>query len=117
MDMKRNTMESANHLPKTTAPLPRNPLPNGLEKEQQIVVLWLIAGSPGELAFPRDGSDAAADDPQSLQTPESQNRSSLRETARPNHIFRNFIDANAIIDLTEEEVIVKFQKRAKSSSA
>jgi hypothetical protein len=34
------------------------------------------------------------------------------ETARSNHIFRDFIDATATIDLTEQEVVVKFQKRA-----
>src|SRR6266478_5224437 len=34
------------------------------------------------------------------------------ETARSNHIFRDFVDATATIDLTEKEVIVKFQKRA-----
>ena len=34
------------------------------------------------------------------------------ETARSNHIFRDFIDATATIDLTEHEVVVKFQKRA-----
>jgi transposase len=33
-------------------------------------------------------------------------------TARSNHIFRDFIDATATIDLTEQEVVVKFQKRA-----
>jgi hypothetical protein len=34
------------------------------------------------------------------------------ETARSNHIFRDFIDATAIIDLTENEAVVKFQKPA-----
>lgn len=34
------------------------------------------------------------------------------ETARSNHIFRDFIDAAATINLTEQEVIVNFQKRA-----
>jgi len=34
------------------------------------------------------------------------------ETARSNHIFRDFVDATATIDLTEKEVIVQFQKRA-----
>jgi len=34
------------------------------------------------------------------------------ETARSHHIFRDFIDATATIDLTEKEVIVQFQKRA-----
>jgi len=34
------------------------------------------------------------------------------ETARSNHIFRDFIDATATIDLTEQEVVVRFQKRA-----
>jgi hypothetical protein len=34
------------------------------------------------------------------------------ETARTNHIFRDFVDATAIIHLTEQEVVVKFQKRA-----
>ena len=29
-----------------------------------------------------------------------------------NHIFRDFVDATATIDLTEKEVIVQFQKRA-----
>ena len=34
------------------------------------------------------------------------------ETARSNHIFRDFVDATATIDLTEKEVIVQCQKRA-----
>ena len=34
------------------------------------------------------------------------------ETARSNHIFRDFVDATATIDLTEKEVIVQFHKRA-----
>lgn len=34
------------------------------------------------------------------------------ETARSHHIFRDFIDATATIELTEQEVIVQFQKRA-----
>ena len=34
------------------------------------------------------------------------------ESARSNHIFRDFIDATATIDLTEQDVMVKFQKRA-----
>jgi hypothetical protein len=34
------------------------------------------------------------------------------ETARSHHIFRDFVDATATIDLTEQEVIVQFQKRA-----
>lgn len=34
------------------------------------------------------------------------------ETARSNHIFRDFVDATATIDLTEKEVMVTFQKRA-----
>src|SRR6266536_3474907 len=34
------------------------------------------------------------------------------ETARSNHIFRDFVDATDTIDLTEKEVIVQFQKRA-----
>ncbi len=34
------------------------------------------------------------------------------EAARSHHIFRDFIDATAAIDLTEKEVIVQFQKRA-----
>jgi len=34
------------------------------------------------------------------------------ETARSNHIFRDFVDATATIDLTEKEVMVQFQKRA-----
>lgn len=34
------------------------------------------------------------------------------ETARSNHIFRDFVDATATIDLTAKEVIVQFQKRA-----
>lgn len=34
------------------------------------------------------------------------------ETARSNHIFRDFVDATATINLTEQEVIVQFQKRA-----
>lgn len=34
------------------------------------------------------------------------------ETARSHHIFRDFVDATATINLTEQEVIVRFQKRA-----
>ena len=34
------------------------------------------------------------------------------ETARSNHIFRDFVDATATIALTEKEVIVQCQKRA-----
>jgi len=34
------------------------------------------------------------------------------ETARAKHIFRDFVDATAIIHLNEKEVVVKFQKRA-----
>lgn len=34
------------------------------------------------------------------------------ETARSNHIFRDFIDATATIELTEQEIVVRFQKRA-----
>lgn len=34
------------------------------------------------------------------------------ETARANHIFRDFVDATATIELTEQAVIVQWQKRA-----
>lgn len=34
------------------------------------------------------------------------------ETARSNHIFRDFVDATATIGLTDQEIVVKFQKRA-----
>jgi hypothetical protein len=34
------------------------------------------------------------------------------ETARSNHIFRDFVDATATIELHEQEVVVRFQKRA-----
>ena len=34
------------------------------------------------------------------------------ETARSNHIFRDFVDATATIELNEQEVVVRFQKRA-----
>lgn len=34
------------------------------------------------------------------------------ETARSNHIFRDFVDATATIELNEQEVVVQFQKRA-----
>ena len=34
------------------------------------------------------------------------------ETARSNHIFRDFVDATATIELNEQEIVVKFQKRA-----
>ena len=34
------------------------------------------------------------------------------ETAESRHIFRDFIDASATVQVTEEEVLVRFQKRA-----
>lgn len=34
------------------------------------------------------------------------------ETAQSRHIFRDFIDATALIDITEKEVVVRYQKRA-----
>lgn len=34
------------------------------------------------------------------------------ETARSNHLFRDFVDATATIELNEREVVVQFQKRA-----
>lgn len=34
------------------------------------------------------------------------------ETARSNHIFRDFVDATATIELNEQEIVVQFQKRA-----
>jgi len=34
------------------------------------------------------------------------------ETARSHHIFRDFIDATATIELSEREIVVRFQKRA-----
>jgi len=36
------------------------------------------------------------------------------ETARSNHLFRDFVDATATIDLTEKEVMVQLQKRAQN---
>ena len=34
------------------------------------------------------------------------------ETARSSHIFRDFVDATATIDLSEQGVVVQIQKRA-----
>ena len=33
------------------------------------------------------------------------------ETAKSRHIFRDFIDATAMVMITEKEIIVRFQKR------
>lgn len=34
------------------------------------------------------------------------------ETAKTRHVFRDFVDATAQVELTQEEVIVRYQKRA-----
>ena len=34
------------------------------------------------------------------------------ETAKSRHIFRDFVDATALVTLTEDEIRVRFQKRA-----
>ena len=34
------------------------------------------------------------------------------EIAKSRHLFRDFIDASAGVEITDEEVVVRFQKRA-----
>ena len=34
------------------------------------------------------------------------------EIAKSRHLFRDFIDASAEVEITDEEVVVRFQKRA-----
>ncbi|MDH7514135.1 MAG: hypothetical protein QHH14_14410, partial [Clostridiales bacterium] len=34
------------------------------------------------------------------------------QKAKSRHIFRDFIDATAVVEITEKEIMVRFQKRA-----